>query len=160
MANSSSGELERLRGGPSRTAVVARLGLATWMFGNLYEAIVDVPRLVSEARPAGGRPVLAPGSPVRYYAPTLLPTFAAATARSIQVWRAGGRRRAAVGAAALATAAGLTAYLVPTVNLPLLGDGAHASAARRRRLLGTWHRLNGVRLAALAVAWWSMRSPG
>jgi len=33
----------RMRQGPSPWAAVARFGQASWFFGNLYEAVVDVP---------------------------------------------------------------------------------------------------------------------
>jgi len=45
----------------------------------------------------------------------------------------------------------------PDVNLRLLRAGSPMGASERRSLVRTWHRLNAVRLGALAVAWWSLR---
>jgi hypothetical protein len=141
----------------TRWAVVARVGLACWFFGNLYEAVVDVPGLLADARAGRARPVLAPGSPVRYYAPTLPPTLAATATTLIRAGRAGHRGRAVTAAAALASAAAMTAWLVPNVNLRLLRAGSPMSASERRHLVRTWHRLNAARMGALAIVWWSLR---
>ena len=48
-----------------RWARIARFGQAHWFFGNLYEAVVDVPRLVGDRAPG----LLTSGSPARYYIP-------------------------------------------------------------------------------------------
>jgi hypothetical protein len=53
---------------------VAQLGYAQWLFGNIYEAVVKIPeRLAAERRDSaagpGSQAILAPGSPLRYYAP-------------------------------------------------------------------------------------------
>ncbi len=130
----------------------AQLGQAQWLFGNVYEAVVDVPRLLA-TRPPSPNP-LSPGSPVRYWAPTAPLTFAATGVTLVRSWRSGGDRRAVVAAAAgTGAAVALTAYLVRTVNLPLLRD-ADADAAR---LAKTWHRGNLARLAALAVSSLALR---
>ncbi|MFJ6672854.1 DUF1772 domain-containing protein [Actinosynnema sp. NPDC091369] len=130
-------------------AALARLGQAHWFFGNLYEAAVDVPRLLADAGPDRAAGLLAPGSPLRYYAPAAPVTL---TATAVALLRSDGdRRAAATSAASTLVAAALTGYLVKTVNLRLLG-GEPLGDDDRRRLLATWHRGNLLRLVALAVA--------
>jgi hypothetical protein len=138
-------------------AAVALFGQACWIFGNFYEAVVDVPQLLDDAR--GQRPprLLGAGSPVRYYAPvapvTLVTTAVTLTGR----WREGcSKPMIAATAVATGSAVGLTGYLVRTVNLPLLYDGP-MTASERRRLIRTWHRTNAVRLVALVGASLAMR---
>jgi hypothetical protein len=136
-------------------ATLAGIGQAQWFFGNLYEAVVDVPRLLADARPNREPGLLAAGSPVRYYLPTAPLTLAATAVTLIDSWRSGGDRRAVgVAAASTASAVALTAYLVKTVNVGLLRDG---DASERRDLVTTWHRANLARLCALAVAATAMR---
>ncbi|MCC8248919.1 DUF1772 domain-containing protein [Saccharothrix luteola] len=134
-------------------AALARLGQAHWFAGNLYEAAVDVPGLLADARPNREPRLLGPGSPLRYYAPAAPVTLVATGVTLAAGWRTGGDRRAvAMSAAGTVAAAALTAYLVKAVNLPLLrGEGALGDD-ERRRLVRTWHRANLVRLAALAAA--------
>ncbi|MFE9747691.1 DUF1772 domain-containing protein [Saccharothrix saharensis] len=131
-------------------AAVARLGQAHWFFGNLYEAVVDMPRLLADARPNRPPGLLTAGSPLRYYAPAG-PVTVVATA--VALVRSGGDRRD-VATAGLGTlvAAALTGYLVKTVNLRLLRDDEPLTEAERRQLITTWHRGNLLRLVALAVA--------
>ena len=81
-----AGVRRRIPRSRSRWAVVARLGLAWWFFGNLYESIVDVPQLLVDAQSGRARRILAPGSPVRYYAPTLPLTLAATAATLLCAW--------------------------------------------------------------------------
>ncbi|MEU4762061.1 DUF1772 domain-containing protein [Actinosynnema sp. NPDC023794] len=131
-------------------AAIARLGQAHWFFGNVYEAVVDVPRLLVDARPNRAPGLLAAGSPVRYYVPAA-PVTLAATA--VALARSGGDRRAVAAATAgTLVAAALTGYLVRTVNLRLLRDDEPLTDEDRRRLTTTWHRGNLLRLLALAVA--------
>ncbi|MER5266200.1 DUF1772 domain-containing protein [Actinosynnema sp. NPDC002837] len=131
-------------------AAIARLGQAHWFFGNVYEAVVDVPRLLADARPNRAPGLLAAGSPVRYYMPAA-PVTLAATA--VALARSGGDRRdVATAAAGTLVAAALTVYLVRTVNLRLLRDTEPLTDDDRRRLTTTWHRGNLLRLLALAVA--------
>jgi hypothetical protein len=142
-------------------AAVARLGQAHWFFGNLYEAAVDMPRLLADARPDRAPGLLAPGSPLRYYLPAAPLTLAATAATLADGWRRGGDRRPIVVAAAgTASATALTAYLVRAVNLRLLRDGPPLDEAERRALGRTWHRGNLVRLAALLVARGALRRVG
>lgn len=125
---------------------VAELGLAHWLSGNLYEAAVDVPLLVSRGDPTG---VLGRGSPVRYYLPAPV-TLAATAVTVVDGWRSGDDRRALVAAGAgVVVAVALTGHLVRTVNIPLLRKDS--TAARSRSLGAHWHRVNVARLAALAV---------
>ncbi|WP_137812585.1 anthrone oxygenase family protein [Gandjariella thermophila] len=131
---------------------VARLGLAHWFFGNAYEAVVDVPRLLADAQPRRAPRLLAAGSPVRYYAPVAPVTLAATAATLADGWRFGDRRRVATAGAAVVSAVGLTGYLVLTTNRRLLQSPEPLAEAERRVLVARWHRVNLVRLAALTVA--------
>jgi hypothetical protein len=140
-------------------ATVARLGQVHWFFGNLYEAMVDMPQVLADAQTHREPHLLGPGSPLRYYAPAAPLTLAATAASLIAGWRSGGERRAIITAAAsTALATALTVYLVRTVNLRLLQSREPLSAAERRELGKTWHRANLVRLLALAVASCALRS--
>jgi len=49
-------------------------------FGNLYEAVVDMPQLLSDARQQRRSGLMAPGSPLRCYAPIAPLTLVATTA--------------------------------------------------------------------------------
>lgn len=141
-----------------RWAAVAGLGQLHWFFGNVYEAVVDVPALLADAHPNREPRLLGAGSPLRYYLPAAPVTLAATGAALTESWRAGGdRHMIAVAAVGTASAAALTAYLVPTVNLRLLTSRTSLTATERRRLINTWHRGNLVRLLALTVAAWALR---
>ncbi|MEU4449668.1 anthrone oxygenase family protein [Actinosynnema sp. NPDC050801] len=133
-------------------AALARLGHAHWFSGNLYEAVVDVPGLLADARPHREPRLLGPGSPLRYYAPAAPVTVVATGVTLVESWRNGGDRRAvATSAVGTLVAAGLTGYLVKAVNLRLLRDDEPLGDDERRRLMRTWHRGNLLRLVALAV---------
>jgi len=67
---------------PPAWAAIARFGQAYWLFGNLYEAVVDVPQLLADAHDQRPPRVLGPGSPERYYAP-VAPLTPAATAATL-----------------------------------------------------------------------------
>jgi hypothetical protein len=133
-------------------AAIAGIGQVHWFFGNLYEAAVDMPRLLADARPNREPRLLGAGSPLRYYLPA--PVTLASTAAALSgLWRSGADRRVVLTAAAgTASATALTAYLVKTVNLPLLHDGEPLSPEERDKLVTTWHRGNLARLACLVVA--------
>jgi hypothetical protein len=134
----------------SRWAQLATLGQAHWFFGNVYEAVVDVPRLLTN-NPDRKPGLFTSGSPLRYYAPVAPLTLASTAAALTGSWRDGGDRRAIVVAAAgTATATGLTAYLVRTASREMLEQ--KPDPARREELARKWHRGNLVRLAALIVA--------
>ena len=131
-----------------RVATVARIARAAWFFGNTYEAAVGVPQLISSAnRPAG---ILATGSPVRYFAPVAPAAVGGTAAVLVESWRTGGDRRAVAAATAtLAAALGLSAYLIRSINVPLLRGKVGEEA--QRRLISRWHRGNAVRLGLLAA---------
>ena len=134
---------------------VAGFGQVAWFLGNLYEAVVDVPRLLADAQPQRRPGLLRPGSPLRYYAPIAPLTLGSTAAALVDGWRSEGDRRMVVLAAASTVAAvGLTGYLVRTVNVPLLTG---AGAVPADRMVARWHRANGVRLAAVAGAWLALR---
>lgn len=134
-------------------------GLAHWFFGNLYEAVVDVPGLLAAARDDREPRLLGTGSPVRYYAPVAPLTLAATGATIVEGWRSRADRRAVLAAfAGTVTATGLTGYLVRTVNVRLLREGNRLPAAERRELVTRWHRVNAVRLVALATTGASLRA--
>lgn len=107
--------------GRSRWAGPARAGLAYWFFGNLYEAVVDIPALLADAQQQRAPRLLGPGSPVRYYVPAAPLTLIATGAALIEGWRSHGDRRVITTAAAsMVAATAVTAYLVRTVNVRLL----------------------------------------
>ena len=132
----------------SLTATAARLGRAAWFFGNAYEAAVGVPQLIASANRQAG--VLTTGSPLRYFgivAPAAIGGTAAVLARS---WQTGAARRAVVAATGTFGAAlGLSAYLIRSINIPLLEGEVGVEV--RPRLIARWHRGNAVRLGLLAA---------
>jgi hypothetical protein len=139
----------------------AEVAQASWFFANLYEAVVDVPRLLLDARHQRRPGLMRPGSPLRYYAPVGPLTIATTSIALVDSWRAGGNRRLiALAAVNTAAAAALTGYLVRTVNLQLLSGSAPVPDGERRRMLATWHGANAVRLAAVASAWFALRRAG
>lgn len=127
---------------------IARLGRAGWFFGNIYEAAVGVPELIADAnRPAG---IVAIGSPVRYFAPIAPAAVGGTAAVLVKSWRTGGDRRSVAAATAtLSAALGLSAYLIRSINVPLL-QGKVGKQAQRRLIL-RWHCGNAVRLGLLAA---------
>jgi hypothetical protein len=133
----------------TRLLGVARVGQAAWFFGNLYEAVVRVP---DHLTPSGG--VLAPGSPVRYYAlagPAAVPTLLAAAATG---WHTRPSRPwLALSAACTVAGTAATAYLVRKVNLPLLYGTDDVPDTERAALLRRWHRLNAARIGLVGIAW-------
>lgn len=139
---------------------MARMGLLAWFFGNLYEAAVGMPQLLADAR-ARRRGLLRTGSPVRYYAPVAPMAFGATAATLVRGWRTGADRRAITATAvSLASAAALSGYLIRSVNVRLLTSDEPLSDGDRRRLIATWHVVNGVRLGALGIAMASLSQVG
>jgi hypothetical protein len=139
-------------------AAAANVGQLSWFFGNLYEAAVDVPRLLLDAQQQRRPGLLTPGSPLRYYAPVAPLTITATTAALIGIWRAGGDRRMVVAATVnTAVAVALTGYLVRTVNIRLLSSATPPDSSERERMVRTWHRANNVRLTAVAGAMVTLR---
>jgi hypothetical protein len=136
----------------------ANVGQLCWFFGNLYEATVDVPRLLLDAQQQRRPGLMTPGSPLRYYAPVAPLTITATTAALIDIWRAGGDRRMIVAATVnTAVAVALTGYLVRTINVRLLSTSTPPDNPERERMIKTWHRANGVRLVAVAGALFTLR---
>ena len=129
-------------------ATVARCGRAAWFFGNAYEGVVAVPQLIASAnRPAA---ILASGSPVRYFAPVAPVAVGGTATVLVQSWRTGGDRRGIVAAAAtLGAAVGVSAYLIGSINVPMLR--ARVAKDEQPRLIARWHRGNTMRLGLLAV---------
>ena len=133
---------------PVSTANVARLARAAWFFGNAYEGAVGVPQLIASANRQAG--ILTTGSPVRYFAPVGFAAIGGTAVVLVRSWRTGTDRRAVVAATTtLGAALGLSAYLIRSINIPLL-KGAIAQEMRPQ-LISRWHRGNAVRLALLAV---------
>jgi hypothetical protein len=121
----------------SRWATVAGLGQFHWFFGNVYEAVVDLPQLLVDAQPHRVPRLLGAGSPLRYYVPAAPVTLVATVVALVDSWR--------------------SAYLVKIVNLRLLRAGTPISAAEGRSLVRTWQRGNVVRLLLLGIAAWALR---
>ena len=134
-------------------ALAARLGQAAWYYGNLYEAVVGMPQLLIEARANRAPSLVGPGSPVRYYIGVAPPALGATAVSLVASWRAGEDRRLIVATAgSIAVAVMLSAYLIRSVNVPLLTSRESLSERDERRLVWTWHGVNAVRLLALTVA--------
>src|SRR5882757_3546534 len=81
-------------------AAVARPGQLHWLFGNVYEAVVDVPALLADAHPNREPRLFDAGSPLRYYIPAAPVTFVATGVALVENWRSGGDRRVIATAAA------------------------------------------------------------
>jgi hypothetical protein len=100
---------------------LAQLGRAQWIFGNVYEAVVKIPELLSDSADTTDRPprsVLGPGSPVRYYlsaVPVALAGALGAVINGLDSPR--GARWLAISTGCFASGAAL--YLVCEVNLKL-----------------------------------------
>ena len=140
----------RIRAARPGWARVARWGHIAWFFGNLYEALVGVPQLLADASTARKPSLVGTGSPVRYYAPLAPLLFGSSVVAIVDGWRAGDDKRLLIaGAGSLATATGLSIYLIGTVNVPLLASPAQLTETERRRLIAIWHRINVVRLIAI-----------
>ena len=143
---------------PRRWAMLAGLGQLHWFLGNVYEAMVDMPRLLVDAHPNREPRLLGVGSPLRYYLPVAPITLVATVVTLVDSWRSGDDKRViATAAVSTAAAAALTAYLVRTVNVQLLTSGEPLTPTEGSRLVGIWHRGNLVRLLALTVAAWTLR---
>jgi hypothetical protein len=131
-------------------STVARVARAAWFFGNAYEAAVGVPQLIAGADRQAG--LVAPGSPVRYFAPVAPAAIGGTVAVLVRSWQTVGVDRCTV-AAATATfgaALGLSAYLIRSINIPLLKGKVGEEV--QPRLISRWHRGNAVRLCLLASA--------
>ena len=90
---------------------VARVGLTTWFFGNLYEGLVGVPQLLARSHSPRKPGLLAVGSPVRYFAPVAGVALAPTAVSLVQVGRGGASPRLiGVAAGCVASAVGLSGY--------------------------------------------------
>lgn len=144
----------------SRWAAAARFGQAHWLFGNLYEAVVDIPGLLADAPEHGPKGPLDARSPLRYYAPVAPVALAATAVTVVRGWRAGSRPAAVTAAAGTAAAVGLTVHMVRSFALPLFRGALPADTDERRALTRNWHRANVARMAAVAVATAALRRAG
>lgn len=153
-AHSGSG---RLRAAASLLAVT-QFGHAHWFFGNLYEAVVNVPELLARQRSGSAASPFGRGSPTRYYAltaPAGIPALLAAVpagwpARDCRSWLV-------LAATSSVTGGAVTAYLVRSVNLRLFFGDTPLTDVDRSRLLRTWYRLNAVKLVSAGGAWLAAR---
>jgi hypothetical protein len=140
---------------------LAQLGIAQWLFGNVYEAVVRIPeRLSARNSDAPGthgsalpRSVLGRGSPVRYYAPAA-PITAATILTALVLSRQTRSIRRWLGTAAgcMILGSAITGYLVRTVNLKLFFGSEPVPAAERDALIRRWYRLNVLRTVATGAA--------
>ena len=129
-------------------AVVALAGQLAWMGGNLYEGVVGVPELLSDAHEKRAPGLLRTGSPVRFYAPLAPLVLGATGVTLVKGWQVDDNKRLIVAAAASnAVALALSGYLIREVNLPLLRSAD--SLPTSGRLIRIWHRTNAVRLIAI-----------
>lgn len=126
----------------------ARLGRAAWFFGNAYEGAVGVPQLIATANRRAG--VFTTGSPLRYFGPVSPAAIGGTAVVLTMAWQRGGDRRAAAAATAtLGAAMALSAYLIRSINVPLLNG--EVEVAMRPRLISRWHKGNAARLGLLAA---------
>jgi GMC oxidoreductase len=132
----------------TRAITTARIGRAAWFFGNAYEGAVGVPQLIASADRRAG--VLTTGSPLRYFGPVGPAALGGTAVVLTMAWQRGADRRAAAAAAAtLGAAMGLSAYLIRSINVPLLNGDVEEEM--RPRLISRWHKGNAVRLCLLAA---------
>jgi Domain of unknown function (DUF1772) len=145
----------------ARLLDLAQLGLAEWLFGNIYEAVVKIPdRLTAEPFhdastriSSGSMSVLGPGSPVRYYLPAAPITLASTLAAVIIGWAsAGARRWLVVTAASTMSGVAITAYVVRRVNFRLFFAAEPPPPAERDALIRIWYRANVLRILATSGA--------
>ncbi|MDM4761979.1 DUF1772 domain-containing protein [Galbitalea sp. SE-J8] len=125
---------------------LAKLGIAHWLFGNLYEEVVKMPE-----RLGADEPLLGPGSPVRYYLPVAPLTVGAAVVAARRAPRGGSRARLTAAAACTIAGAMLTGHLVRAVIVPLT-SGRVSEPHERARLAAHWHRANRLRIVLAATA--------
>ncbi|MEV6350754.1 hypothetical protein [Actinoplanes sp. NPDC051851] len=136
---------------PLVTMVTVLLGM--WLFGNLYEEIVWIPRLIAHPRAGTLVEAFAPGSPVYYYLPWI--PVAVALAGLLRL-RFGALvpsriRRSWTGAiGALAVAMAGKAFLIIEVN-PVFRDPAATTRLVHDRAI-LWASCNGAVIVAVATA--------
>lgn len=143
--------LARTRRGMSEP--VAKIGLAAWFFGNVYEGAVGLPQLLAYAQPERPPGLLTAGSPVRYFAPVAPAALVSTGISLVEGWRAGEDRRIlAARATSIIGALALTGYLIRSVNVPLLKAGKPLTDLEKTYLCGRWQQANAVRVALVGVA--------
>jgi hypothetical protein len=137
-------------GATKRLLSIAQFGLAHSFFGQLYEAVVDIPRRIAQ----DPEPNLSSAGPTRYFPPTAPVTRCALLVAAATGWREPRTRpwltAALVGAGCEAV---LTVYLVRNVNARAFVAGQPLAPAERETLVRTWHQLNRIRLAAAPISW-------
>jgi hypothetical protein len=134
---------------------VAEFSHAHWFFGNLYEALVKIPHRVaaSEASRELPRSPFGAGSPGRYYAPIAPMNAPVVLAALVAGWKQPSSRAWLLAAAAAsATGAAATAYLLRWINPDLFFSPEPLSEMRRNPMLRRWYRVHALRLTASAVA--------
>ena len=105
---------------------------------------MGVPQLIASANRRAG--VLTTGSPLRYFGPVASAAIGGTAVVLTMAWQRGADRRAAVAATAtLSAAMGLSAYLIRTINIPLLNG--EVEVEMRPRLISRWHKGNAVAFA-------------
>lgn len=135
------------------SAPVAKISLAAWFFGNVYEGAVGLPQLLAYARSERPPGLLTAGSPVRYYVPVAPAALISAGISLVRDWRAGeDPRLVATRAASILGALALTGYLVRSVNVPLLKASKPFTDLERADLCRRWHTANAVRLTLVGTA--------
>ncbi|WP_096329169.1 hypothetical protein [Nannocystis exedens] len=130
-------------------------GVTWWFFGNLYEELVLMPNFLVDApgKRAHWLGFFAEVTPVRYYLPlgplaTLALVFAWLRARA-EAPEVAAELRAAV--LAVAAGWGVSAYIVPAINLRLF-EPAPLPDELARPLAIRWLTLNAVRLVCVGFA--------
>jgi uncharacterized membrane protein YeiB len=126
-----------------RSARVAKVGLAAWFFGNVYEGAVGLPQLLAYARAERPPGLLTAGSPVRYFLP-VAPAALVCTGKD--------RRVVAARATSVVGALALTGYLIRSVNVPLLNAREPLTDLEQADLCGMWQKANAVRVALVGTA--------
>jgi hypothetical protein len=136
-----------------RSARVAKVGLAAWFFGNVYEGAVGLPQLLAYARAERPPGLLTAGSPVRYFLPVAPAALVCTGISLVQDWRAGKDRRVvAARATSVVGALALTGYLIRSVNVPLLNAREPLTDREQADLCGMWQKANAVRVALVGTA--------
>ncbi|WP_199435531.1 DUF1772 domain-containing protein [Qaidamihabitans albus] len=140
-----------VRRGQDLVVDIALVGDTAWFVANLYEGLVDVPQLLIDSRPRRRPGLIAPGSPVRYFALNGLVAIPASGLALATAWRQGHRAAAGTAAGALGAAVALSGFLIRTVNVPLLTGNEGLPPARLSGLKARWHAANALRLLALGA---------
>jgi hypothetical protein len=138
--------------------LVTVVGLAYWMFGNVYEAVVLSPNWVldSPAQLTRLNEFFVVTSPTLYFVPLALVALAlvwVATWLNPDPQLSPYYRRASV--VALAEVA-LNAVIIPVLITKMIGPGYREHLAEATTLAWWWNALNLVRIALTATTTWSL----